>query len=848
MKKKFILLLSTFFVLIFAGVAFGCSSAKLESISISESSSIQTVYYETNTEFRLNGATLVLSYSNGTSKNISIESSMLSEFDNSVGTHTCTITYEDKTTTFQYEVKAVEIAGIAIKNDNFKKEYLSTDTDFEINGSTIEVTYNNGTTETRNVTASMLSSFDNSVGTHTCTITYNGKTTDFTYSVSQATATRELLSIEVTTSPKTTYFASETDFDITGAILRLNYSDNSQETISITKSMLDPFNNTVGSHTCYVKYEDKRTDFTYYVQAVTLASISIKDNNFRTSYFTSNSAFEINGSTLLLTYNDGTTNTVNITAEMLGNFDKSTGAHACAISYMNKTTSFRYTVTAVALSFVSVKDNNFTTSYLTSATAFEINGSTLSLNYNDGTTDTVNITADMLSTFDNTAGTHTCTITHNGKTTTFEYVVSKPQVESITSVSGIRTKYFLGGTLDLDSATVYFTYEDGTQGSSAINSVAIDDFYTSPVGEFKMKITYEGKTYLLPYTVMCKDYITTRVLGSDSNELTNIPTMISLQRTSVDDPDLYVIKVKTNDGKSSYKELAASDYSKYIVAYKAGQVEITIEGDANTYILEQEHSAATRQVTISNVSNGEISVFYSNANGANKTYTNGDAFIAYVGEKIRVAAQGNAGYVATKLYYGVSDSYSYIASDKEVSFYLTRNSTCSAEFSEAKLFRISFKLKSINYKNSDDSEFDGSTAKNYLFSDGSYNFNADYVTNSSALQGTQKKNGSCAFSTEYKDGCSSTDEGTYISSSYEWTLAAYMASGSEVKINIGVLGMVKYAKDGEAFGSTGSNYSEMAEKTIVISDIKSVSSEAQQIIISSLNSRFEIVLEYTISE
>ncbi len=769
MKKKFILLLSALFVLIFAGVAFGCSSAKLESISISENSNIETVYYETSTQFKLNGATLVLNYSNGTSKNVGIESSMLSEFDNTVGTHTCTVTYEGKTTTFQYEVKAVEIASIAIKNDSFKKVYLSTDTDFEINGSTIEVTYNNGSTETRNVTASMLSSFDNSVGTHTCTITYNGKTTDFTYSVSQATTTRELLSIEVATSPKTTYFASETDFDITGATLRLNYSDNSQETISITKFMLDPFNNMVGSHTCYVRYEDKRTDFTYYVQAVTLASISIKDNNF-------------------------------------------------------------------------------TTSYLTSATAFEINGSTLSLNYNDGTTDTVNITADMLSTFDNTARTHTCTITYNGKTTTFEYVVNKPQVESITSVSGIRTKYFLGETLDLNSATVYFTYEDGTQGSSAIDSVAIDDFYTSPVGEFQMKITYEGKTYLLPYTVMCKDYITTRVLGSDSNELSNIPTMISLQRTSVDDPDLYVIKVKTNDGKSSYKELADSDYSKYTVIYKDGYVEITIEGDTNTYILGQAHSAATRQVTISNVSNGEISVFYSSANGTNKTYTNGDAFIAYVGERIRVAAQGNTGYVATKLYYGVSDSYSYTASDKEVFFYLTQNSTCSAEFSEAKLFRIFFKLKSINYKNADDSEFEGTNTQKYLFSDGSYNFKADYVTNSSALQGTQMKNGSCAFSNEYKDGCSSTDDGTYISSSYEWALAAYMASGSGIKINIGVSGMVKYAKDGEAFGSTGSSSSDLTEKTIIISDINSVSSKAQQITISSFNGRFEIVLEYTISE
>ena len=82
----------------------------------------------------------------------------------------------------------LELESIAIGNSP-RTNYTTSDTGFDLTDATIICTYYNSNTggnehETVAITNGMLSAFDNSVGTNTCTVTYLSKTTTFDYTVS----------------------------------------------------------------------------------------------------------------------------------------------------------------------------------------------------------------------------------------------------------------------------------------------------------------------------------------------------------------------------------------------------------------------------------------------------------------------------------------------------------------------------------------------------------------------------------------------------------------------------------------------------------------------------------------
>ena len=818
------------------------AEAPIESISL-DIDNIKKEYFESDDNFVIGDSRLTVRDNKGIWKSVNIEESMLSTFNNTVGTHTCTITYKGKTLTFNYEVKAVSAESISIKNNAFKTSYLTTDNGFVINNSTIEVVYNNGNVETQNVTAEMLSSFDNSIGTHTCTITYKGKTATFSYEVNKdEEVVLESIAL-LTDNIKKSYFTSTTAFEINESALKLIYSDNSESSVAVTLSMLSAFDNTVGTHTCTITYEGKTLTFNYEVKAVVLESITLLVDNIQKKYDTTSTAFEINNSSLELIYNDESTNTVNLSLDMLSAFDNSIGTHTCTITYNGKTTTFSYEVEEVVLESIALLTDNIKKSYFTSATAFEINESTLKLVYSDSSESSVAVDVSMLSSFDNSVGTHTCTITYNGKTTTFEYAVTEPKVQTIDSVSGIDTKYFINYSLKTNYPMVNYTKEDGSTGSSAINQDNIENFSTSSVGNFTMNVVFQEVSYSLPYTVMYNEYIVTSVVNSENSSI-DIPKMIYLKRTSVDYENLFTLNTKDNDGLSSYVELSESDCENYNVSY-SGSNEINVINENSVYTLKPIQLAKTHKITLREATGGSMSITYQALDGRH-SYNGGSSFNVYDGEKLNFGATGNEGYVATALRYDVNSVYSYDGTEKNVSFYAKDDCTCYATFAEAKEVKVTLKLKSINY-NEDSQDTDYGDATKYFFK-GSFEFKFDHVNNSGIVNGKTKVTGDCGFSNEYKDGCAVADDGTFVASGYSWSFFGYVASGSKFKFNMGISGSVYYAKENEDFPSIGSSSSDLKYPEITISDINSISSSPVLIEITRFNSRFKIVLEYTLTE
>ncbi|MDO4845139.1 MAG: InlB B-repeat-containing protein, partial [Oscillospiraceae bacterium] len=128
------------------------------------------------------GLTLEVSKSDGSTETADVTASMVSGFDSSkLGKQILTVTYEGFTDTYEVEVKAtvtppVTVTGITLNSDSAKKIYTEGDT-LDVTGLTLEVSKSDGSTETVDVTASMVSGFDSSrIGKQTLTVSYKGFT------------------------------------------------------------------------------------------------------------------------------------------------------------------------------------------------------------------------------------------------------------------------------------------------------------------------------------------------------------------------------------------------------------------------------------------------------------------------------------------------------------------------------------------------------------------------------------------------------------------------------------------------------------------------------------------------
>lgn len=173
------------------------------------------------------GLTLSITYNNGKTETVSSGFTCTPTKLNTAGTQKITVTYGGKTTSFNVNVKAVEISGISIASVPETLSYYVGDT-LSTKGLTILVNYNNGTTKT--VTSGFTCSPDNleTEGTQKINVSYGGKTTSFNVSVTSVKVTE----LEIVTVPQKTSYKLGDKFDPTG--LTMNAVNSKGETIVVT--------------------------------------------------------------------------------------------------------------------------------------------------------------------------------------------------------------------------------------------------------------------------------------------------------------------------------------------------------------------------------------------------------------------------------------------------------------------------------------------------------------------------------------------------------------------------------------------------------------------------------------
>ena len=139
-----------------------------------------------------------------------------------------------------------------------KTEYLQGE-EFSCADGLIQITYNNGTTETIALENAEITGFDNTkIGEQTITISYLGLETTLTVTVKEPTP----ISISVSTDPKTEYLQGE-ELSCADGLIHITYNNGTTETIALENAEITGFDNTkIGEQTLTVKYLDLETTLT----------------------------------------------------------------------------------------------------------------------------------------------------------------------------------------------------------------------------------------------------------------------------------------------------------------------------------------------------------------------------------------------------------------------------------------------------------------------------------------------------------------------------------------------------------------------------------------------------------
>lgn len=321
---------------------------------------------------------------------------------------------------------------------------------------------------------------------------------------------KSLASISVAALPdKVNYLEGKDEFDITGAILRLTYDNGTNEKIPMTAEMVSGFDNTiVGTNRIKVQYGGFETSFNVTVIARSLVSIAVSKMPTKTEYLEGKDEFSPSGGELTLTYNNGTSKTVDMKDAAFTGFDNSTpGVQTVTVSYGGKTTTLKVTVTEKTLEKIEITTLPSKTQYLEGKDKLQKDGGIITLYYNNGKTATVSLNDADVTGFNNrVVGAQTLTVHYMEKTAQFEVKIIAKSVSRISVASVPDVVTYLEGKDELSAnggkITVY--YNNDTEDEIFMDASMLSGFDCDTVGMQTITVTYGGKTAFFEVEVIAK--------------------------------------------------------------------------------------------------------------------------------------------------------------------------------------------------------------------------------------------------------------------------------------------------------------------------------------------------------
>ena len=529
-----------------------------QSIEITPPSKTQ---YNYGLKLDLSGGKILVKYTDGTTKNITMTADMITENDGSTVnmspdetnfvdnkySKTLKISYkeDEATKTVNYPITIInDIKSITMHTTPTKTKYNVNDA-LDVTNGEIKIIKASGIAEIKELTEEMVSGFDSSKENTalplTVSYTENGitKTTTFTVSVED-----QVTAIRINKIPKTKYKYNE-NLDVTTGQLEITKGSGTT-TIPITSSMVTGYDKIkLGDQELTVTYGGKTQKYTVNVKDY-VTGISITPNAITGTY---NDEIEklINDNDISYTVTyakAGAKSPVALTESMVTGYNKtSLTDQNLTVTYTDQDTN-SYTNGKTFTTNLSVKlENEISKVTITKPTKTEYNhgeqidltGGKITLTYTDGTTKEEPITSATITEKDGGALNMNPTISEYGKdnkvskTLTLKYTANNGIIgttsypititNTIQSVAietlPTKVKYNVKETLDTTGGKLKITRATGTTEIIDITKEMISGFDSSKENtKLPLTISYteNGITKTTTFTVSVEDPITSMVM------------------------------------------------------------------------------------------------------------------------------------------------------------------------------------------------------------------------------------------------------------------------------------------------------------------------------------------------
>lgn len=461
----------------------------------------------------LANAKLTVNFDDGSVEDVAVTEDMCKDFDQTtIGAQTVTVTYGSFTETFNITVNAKKATGIKVTAPT-DTEYIE-GTDLDLAGSKIEVSYDNGDKEDVDVTSEMVSGFNSltPVESQIVTVSYEGFTDTFTVKI----VAKSVASIAVTTLPKILYIEGNT-LDVTGGKVTITYDNATTKIVDLTADMVNGFDSATPAESIEltVSYTEngvtKTTTYNVEIVAKSVTAVELVSGPTNASII-EGQTLDLAGAKVRVSYDNGTSEEKNVTADMLVGFDNTkVGTQTVAVKDGNITSTGTFTVTVAEKSVASIAVTTMPKTEYIEGNTFVVDGGKVTVTYDNGFSEEKNLSeVDVVAADTTTPGSNkivTVSYTEKGKTVSTTYTINVAE-KSLVSIAVTKTPSKIsvieGQDIDVTDGEITLTYDNETTTVVTMTADMVTGYDRNLVGTQILTVSYNGKTTTLTVEVAAK--------------------------------------------------------------------------------------------------------------------------------------------------------------------------------------------------------------------------------------------------------------------------------------------------------------------------------------------------------
>lgn len=345
--------------------------------------------------------------------------------------------------------------------------------------------------------------------------------------------------VSVLTLPnKTTYLTGE-ELVTDGCVMRVQYANGTEETLDVTPEMVTGFDSTTtGTKTLTVTLRGQSDTFTVTVEprpVVTAVDVSRQPTK---KEFCVGTAFDFSGAKLKVYYETGTSETLDITEDMISGANiHHLGEQTVTVTYGGQSDTFKVTVVPLGIASLRLDAAPAKTVYL-EGHELVTDGMQLVAVMNNGEEHSVTAGYTVTGYDADTVGKQTVTVTYMGETVSFEAEVLARSLETLVLKQlPVKREYVAGQALDLRGTMLVAHYDNGD--SETVSDYTVSGF-TSEEGIQSVTVSFGGQSVAFEVTVIAR--VVTRF------ELTSLPAKRHYLQYDAFDANGLIAKATYNDG------------------------------------------------------------------------------------------------------------------------------------------------------------------------------------------------------------------------------------------------------------------------------------------------------------